>query len=92
MSNPAPIRFARIVLILVWIFAAACFFFPLYYMNVGSFGRILFVVLAIAHAIEFPIFAGTYRQAGGSLLGHFLRHMVYGMVYRAEVMQGLKAT
>ena len=91
MSNSAPMKFARVALILAWIFAAACFFFPLYYADIGGFGRLLFAVLIVAHTAEFPFFVNTYRRAGGSLWSHFRRHMIYGMVYRAEVIRRLQA-
>ena len=90
MSNSAPMKITRVALILAWIFAAACFFFPLYYADIGGFGRLLFVLLIGVHAAEFPFFVNTYRRAGGSLWSHFRRHMIYGMVYRAEVMRSLR--
>ena len=83
------LKTARTVVVLIWIVSAACFFFPLYYTSFGDFGRILFGLLIALHLVEFPIFAKTYLQAGGSLIGHFPRHMAYGLVYRAEVQQRL---
>ncbi|MEE3328286.1 MAG: hypothetical protein VX252_13190 [Myxococcota bacterium] len=87
MYSPAQLKMARTVVILVWIFAVASFFFPLYYTDAGALGRTLFGLLIAIHLIEFPLFMKTYREAGGSLLSHFPRHMAFGVVYRAEVMQ-----
>lgn len=91
MYTASQLRAARFVVWLIWITAAASFFFPLYYTAFGGFGRTVFALLIAIHLVEFPIFAGTYRQAGGSLLGHFPRHMAFGLVYRAEVKQRLQS-
>ena len=91
MYTASQLRATRFVIWLIWIAAAASFFFPLYYTDFGGFGRTVFGVLIAIHLIEFPLFARTYRQAGGSLLGHFPRHMVFGLVYRAEVKQSLQS-
>ena len=91
MYSPTQLKTARVVVLLIWIFAVASFIFPLYYTDLGSFGRALFFILIAVHLVEFPIFAGTYRRAGGSLLGHFPRHMTYGLVYRAEAQQRIQS-
>ena len=91
MYTTSQLRAVRFVVWLIWIAAAASFFFPLYYTAFGGFGRTVFALLIAIHLVEFPIFARTYRQAGGSLLGHFPRHMVFGLVYRAEVKQSLQS-
>lgn len=88
MYSARQLKTARIVVILVWIFAAASFFFPLYYTDAGALGRTLFGLLLAVHLVEFPLFMKTYQEAGGSLLSHFPRHMAFGVVYRAEVLRG----
>ena len=87
MYSASQLKMARTVVILVWIFAAASFFFPLYYTDAGALGRTLFGLLLAVHLVEFPLFMKTYREAGGSLLSHFPRHMAFGVVYRAEVLR-----
>ena len=87
MYSTSQLKTARTVAIPVWIFAAASFFFPLYYTDAGALGRTLFGLLLAVHLVEFPLFMKTYREAGGSLLSHFPRHMAFGVVYRAEVLQ-----
>ena len=88
MYSASQLKTARIIAILVWIFAAASFFFPLYYTDAGALGRTLFGLLIAVHLVEFPLFMKTYREAGGTLLSHFPRHMAFGVVYRAEVLRG----
>ena len=92
MYSPAQLKTARTIVILVWIFAVASFFFPLYYTDFGAFGRTLFGLLVAIHVVEFPLFMKTYREAGGSWLVHFARHMTFGVVYRAEVLQGSESS
>ncbi|MAI81030.1 MAG: hypothetical protein CL917_18970 [Deltaproteobacteria bacterium] len=89
MYSPKQLKIARTVVLAVWIFAAASFFFPLYYTDFGGVGRTLFGLLIAVHLIEFPIFMNTYRETEGSLLSHFPKHMAYGVVYHAEVKQKL---
>jgi hypothetical protein len=87
MYSESQLKVARIVVVLTWIFGLASWFFPLYYMPVGNLGRALFYLLVFVHLVEFPLFFNTYRAAGGSLFGHFLRHMAYGMIHHAETKQ-----
>jgi hypothetical protein len=92
MYSAAKLTFARRVSLAMWIFAGACFFFPLYYMAVGPFGRTLFGILLCVHVIEFFVFLGLYQRAGGSLFGHFARTIAYGVIHKTEVEQGLAET
>ena len=87
MYGEKQLKLARAIVNATWILAVACFFFPLYDMGVGSFGRTLFWLLACVHLVEFPLFLKIYRETGEPLLGHFLRHMAYGVIHRAEVLQ-----
>jgi len=87
MYSPRQLQIARIVVLVTWLFAAACFFFPLYYWSIGPLGRALFGLLFAVHLVEFVIFARFYRASGESMTGHFLRHMVYGVIHHAEVKQ-----
>ena len=83
-------RYRKLVLVL-WLFAGACFFFPLYYTGVGGFGRTLFGLLLAVHLVEFFVFLGLYRRAGGSLWRHFHRTVVFGVLHKAETEQQLAA-
>ena len=83
---------ARRFVLAVWVFAGACFFFPLYYTGVGGFGRTLFGLLLAVHLVEFFVFLGLYRRAGGSLWRHFHRTLVFGVLHKADVQLELDAT
>ncbi|MDG2050196.1 MAG: hypothetical protein P8M78_08545 [Myxococcota bacterium] len=79
-------RFRQVALGL-WIFGFLSFLPPLAETGFGSLGRPLFGILFCAHLIEFPIFWKVYQAADGSMFGHFLRHMAYGILYKTEVEQ-----
>jgi uncharacterized protein YhhL (DUF1145 family) len=81
-------RFRKFVLVL-WLFAGASFFWPLYYMGAGDFGRTLFGLLLAVHLVEFFVFLGLYRRAGGSLWRHFHRTLVFGIIHKAEIERRL---
>ncbi|MBW2232391.1 MAG: hypothetical protein JRH17_18545 [Deltaproteobacteria bacterium] len=89
MYSERQLRIGRILVALTWIFALASWFFPLYYTSIGNLGRALFYILTFVHLVEFPLFLKTYRAAGGSLFGQFLRHMAYGVLHHTEVKQRL---
>ncbi len=91
MYTDKQIKFARIGLNVIWIFAAACFFFPLYDMGIGGLGRALFWLLVCVHLVEFALFFRLYQGTGESLFGHFMLHMAYGVIYQAEVKQRVAA-
>jgi hypothetical protein len=86
MYSPAQLKMARTITLIVWVFAGASFFFPLYYTGAGGVGRTLFGLLIAIHLVEFPVFAKTKREDGGSLRSHFARHIAFGMLSRSEVM------
>ncbi|HIF99527.1 MAG TPA: hypothetical protein EYQ54_21305 [Myxococcales bacterium] len=92
MDTAAKLGFARKIVLVVWVFAGASFFFPLYYTGVGSFGRTLFGLLLAVHLVEFFVFLGLYRRAGGSLFRHFHRTVVFGVLHKAETEQALADT
>lgn len=90
--SPEQLRTARIVVGIVWIFAIASFFFPLYYSGIGPLGRALFWLLVCVHAVEFLFFLKTYRATGEPLFGHFLRTMAFGIAHHTEVKQRLEGS
>ena len=85
MVNDRQLKFFRQAALGLWIYGFLSFWPPLAETNLGSLGRPLFGILFCAHLIEFPLFWRIYRDAGGSLFGHFLRHMAYGILYKTEV-------
>ena len=91
MDTAGKLALARKFVLALWVFAAACFFFPLYYTGVGGFGRTLFGLLLAVHLVEFVVFLGLYRRAGGSLWRHFHRTVVFGVLHKTEVEQQLEA-
>ena len=85
--SEAQLRIARGVVLVTWIFAALSFFAPLAALPIAGLGRALFGLLFCVHLVEYAFFFRTYAAAGGSAFGHFLRHMVYGVIYKTEVEQ-----
>ena len=91
MDSAEKLARARKFVLVLWLFAGACFFFPLYYTQVGPFGQALFGLLLAVHLVEFVVFLGLYRRAGGSLWRHFHRTVVFGVLHKAETEQQLAA-
>ncbi len=91
MDSAEKLARARKFVLVLWLFAGACFFFPLYYTAVGPFGRAVFGLLLAVHLVEFVVFLGLYRRAGGSLWRHFHRTVVFGVLHKAETEQQLAA-
>ncbi|MCS5637901.1 MAG: hypothetical protein NZ990_15380 [Myxococcota bacterium] len=91
MDSAEKLALARKFVLALWVFAGACFFFPLHDTAVGGFGRTLFGLLLAVHLVEFFVFLGLYRRAGGSLWRHFHRTVVFGVLHKAETEQQLAA-
>lgn len=87
MQGERRLAIARMIVLAVWIFGALSFFPPLDAMPASGLGRALFGILFCVHLVEFPFFRRLYAEAGGSMSGHFVRHMVYGVLYKTEVEQ-----
>ncbi len=87
MYTEKQLKMGNTLVTLTWLFAIACFFFPLYGMGIGALGRALFWLLAIVHLIEFVFFFRFYKDIGEPLLGHFVRHMAFGILHQAAVKQ-----
>jgi hypothetical protein len=93
MYTPQQLKIAKITVNVTWLFAMSAFFFPVYYWGwVGGLGRTLFWLLASVHLIEFAVFFKLYQSTGEGLFGHFIKHMVYGVIYKTEVEQRLAET
>ena len=87
MYSDSQLKTARAVVLAAWIFGLLAYFPPLAEMAIGGLGRALFGILFSVHLIEFLFFRKIYAAAGDSMFGHFLRHMVYGLIYKTEVEQ-----
>lgn len=87
--TPEQMKIGRTIVLASWILGFLCYFPPLAGVpGLGAFGRALFGILFFAHLVEYFFFRKVYVAAGGSQGTHFLRHMVYGILYKAEVEQG----
>jgi uncharacterized protein YhhL (DUF1145 family) len=68
----------KVVVGIVWVYCALCFFAPL---PLAGTGRLLFWGLLIIHAVECVVFLPRMRAAGGSLGQHIVQVMLWGVVY-----------
>lgn len=68
-----------------WLFATACFFAPLESTAAGGFGRSLFFVLVVVHAVECVAFLGVLRKSGRPLLGALWQTFLFGIVHVSRV-------
>lgn len=48
-------------------------------------GRGIFWLLVVAHAVETVVYLPTLRAAGGSLAGHVLQTMLFGVLHLGEL-------
>jgi hypothetical protein len=87
MYSDRQLATARTVVLAVWILSGLTFFPPLRSLSIAGLGQAVFGILFCVHLVEFAFFRKVYADAGGSLFGHFLRHMVYGVIYKSEVEQ-----
>ena len=92
MYSESQLKTARTVVLVCWIFGALSYFPPLSSMGIGALGRALFGLLFCVHLIEFIFFRKIYAADGQSMGAHFLRHMVYGVIYKTEVEQRNQGT
>ena len=83
------ISLARFSIAMAWLFAAACFFFPLYDMGIGEVGRILFWVLLGTHAVECMIFLPTLRKTDRPLVRELFGTLIFGVLHFGQVKQRL---
>jgi hypothetical protein len=75
---------AKVVVIAAWILLFSCFF-----VATGStaslVGRVGFWLMAATHVVECVVFRPMLRRAPGSLAGHLLHTMLFGVVHIQEV-------
>ena len=75
---------AKPAVAVLWLLCIAAFFVAPA-STVSSFGRGLFWLLAVVHAIECAVFFPVLRKAPGPLLRHLLRTFVFGILYVRDV-------
>jgi len=75
---------AKLGVIALWVFCIGCFAIDSN-RDIFVFGRLVFWATAIAHVAEFAMFLGVFREAGGSLAGHFARTLAFGLFHVREV-------
>lgn len=88
-GNPA-LDSAKLLLMVVWLFAATGFVPPFSSWTSASLARPLFGILAITHLIEFFLFLNLYRKTGESLVSHFFATMSFGVLHYNEVKARLE--
>ena len=75
-----------------WLLTTACFFPPLETAALAEFGRTLFGVLAVVHAVECVAFLGVLRKSARPLVENLWQTFLFGIVHvstvRAEIEAG----
>jgi uncharacterized protein YhhL (DUF1145 family) len=75
---------AKAVVLGAWIFLFSCFFVATG-STVSLVGRVGFWLMAATHVVECVVFLPALRRAPGSLVGHLLRTMLFGVFHIREV-------
>lgn len=70
----------RAFVIISWLVLIGSFFAPAG-STLATWGRIGFVLMAVAHVIEFAVFLPRIKAAGGPLGGHFVQTLIFGMFH-----------
>ena len=71
---------AKAAVAVVWVLCVASFFVATG-SGVAGFGRLLFFVLLVVHAVECVVFLPRLRAAGGDLGGHLVQTLLFGIVH-----------
>ncbi len=91
MENEKIYPIGKAIVGATWLLATACFFPPLESSALGGFGRSLFAVLAIVHAIECIAFLKVLKQSPRPLAGELWHTFLFGIVHvsalRAELAE-----
>ena len=72
----------KLIILAAWAIGIASFVvdFPYaHYVRIGTIG------LAAAHLLEFVIFSGKLKKAGGSMVSHFINTFLFGLVHIQSV-------
>jgi len=87
--NSQMVGMAKIMVGASWLFAVACFFFPLYDAEIGAFGRLLFWALVGVHTLECIAFAGTLRKTDRPFAYELVQTFFFGVIHFGTVKQSL---
>lgn len=74
-----------------WLLATACFFPPLETASLAEFGRTLFGVLAVVHAVECVAFLGLLRKSARPLVENLWQTFLFGIVHVSIVRGEIEA-
>lgn len=77
MSSP------RIAVLVLWLALLASFLVS--GSALATVGRVVFLLLVLAHVVECVVFLPRLRRAPGSLGGHLLQTLVFGVVHVREL-------
>lgn len=91
MENEKIYPIGKAIIGITWLLATACFFPPLETSSFGGFGRSLFGVLAVVHAVECIAFLGVLKKSPRPLIGELWQTFLFGVVHvsmlRAELAE-----
>ena len=51
----------------------------------GAWSAIILLILVVAHAVEVVVFFKVCQRAGGSLVGHLLNVLLFGVFHVKEI-------
>ena len=80
----------KVVLCVLWVFALAAWT-PLWQGPLASWLRWLVPLMAVAHVGEFFFFRGILERAGGSLAGHFVKTVLFGVLHISPLKARMEA-
>jgi len=74
----------KIIVTIAWLLCIVSFLLPAA-STAATFGRSLFWLLAVVHAIECVVFLPALRRAGGPLLPHLAQTFAFGYLHLREI-------
>ncbi|HIF95093.1 MAG: hypothetical protein ABGX04_08855 [Myxococcales bacterium] len=90
MESTSVYPVAKGILGAIWLISTACFFPPLQSTELADFGRSLFWVLAVVHAVECVAFLGVLRKSSRPLPGELWQTFLYGIVHVSVVRKEIR--
>lgn len=91
MENTNLYSIAKAIIGATWLLATACFFPPLESGALAGFGRTLFAVLAVVHAVECVAFLSVLRKSPRPLAGELWQTFLFGIVHVSIVRNEIAA-
>lgn len=76
----------KIAVLVAWFLLAACFLLPTDSW-LSTLGRAGFVLMVVAHVVEFFVFLPVLRKVPSPLAAHLAGMLVFGVVYYQEVRE-----